>query len=50
MKSDLQSHEQIEGVALSFGVPRRQTGLGLFQIENNDRVFAGLNRDQRQRI
>ena len=50
MKSDLQSHEQIEGVALSFGVPGRQTGLGLFQIENNDRVFAGLNRDQRQRI
>ncbi len=39
MKSDLQSHEQIEGVALSFSVPGRQTGLGLFQIENNDRVF-----------
>ena len=39
IKSDLKSHEQILGVALSFSVPGRQTGLGLFQIENNDRVF-----------
>ena len=39
MKSDLQSHEQIEGVSLSFNVPGRQTGLGLFKVENNDRVF-----------
>ncbi len=39
IKSDLMTHGEIQGVTLSTGVPGSQIGLGLFQIENNDRVF-----------
>jgi putative ABC transport system permease protein len=39
IKSDLKSDPEILGVTMGFGVPGRQAGLGLFQLENNEGVF-----------